>query len=553
MKTVLIPSFGLKWRGRRSRGGEGQFTPAGLVFILIIFLSLAAVGTANGQGAGISETEITPDASSILELRSTLKGFLVPRMTTAQRMAIVSPAQGLMVFDTDTQSFWYYDSGWKVIASTSLGSANQLLGMNAGASANEYKTLDAPQGNITVSHAPGSISLNTAQDIKTTSSPVFNALELSGLTPNSGVYTDGSSTLTTAPPSSGVAGYWNRNNTLLTPSNSGDNISTTGSVTASTIVKSGGLASEFLKADGSVDNSTYLQGNEIITFASTGDVTGTATGATSLAPALTIADGAVTSAKIADNAVSSAKILDGTIANADVAATAAIDGTKISPDFGSQAVATTGAMSAGSATVAGNIAVGGTVDGRDVAQDGTYQDNMQALTGVAAGSADLGTFGGAVISDNATIKSALQELEAGVAAAPSLNYTQSYLGADMDLLNYTWSGPLMSVTLAPGVWMITASVVVKAQHVAQQPMTWDTQVVLGSALSTAFVSGRNSVYAEGVPESYTTINLSSAISLSTQTTISLFAIASVDAEVAGMLSLNGNTVLATQISAVKIQ
>jgi hypothetical protein len=328
---------------------------------------------------------------------------------------------------------------------------------------------------------------------------------------------------------------------------------TGGTVTANTIVKSGGLASQFLKADGSVDASTYLQGNQTVAFASTGDVTGAASGATSLAPALTIATGAVSSAKIADNAVSSAKIADGTIVNADVAASAAIEGTKISPNFGAQAVATTGSVSAGSAAVTGSIAVGGTVDGRDVALDGTSQDAMQTLTGVAAGSTGLGTFTGGVISPNATVKSALQELATGIAAPPSMSYKQGYLGADMDLQSNAWSAGLMSVTLEPGVWMVTSSVVVKAQHTAGVPVEWDAQVALGATLNTAFTSGRNSVYAENAPESYTTVSLSSIFSVSVQTDVSLFVKASIDADVAGMLPATNNSIMATTINAVRIQ
>ena len=61
-----------------------------------------------------------------------------------------------------------------------------------------------------------------------------------------------------------------------------------------------------------------------------------------------------------DSIVNSAKIVDGTIVNADVNASAAIAGTKISPDFGSQNVATTG-----------------TVDGRDVSVDGTKLDTIE--------------------------------------------------------------------------------------------------------------------------------------------------------------------------------
>ena len=50
------------------------------------------------------------EASSILELESTAKGFLVPRMTSAQKDAISSPATGLMIYQTDgTVGFYYYN------------------------------------------------------------------------------------------------------------------------------------------------------------------------------------------------------------------------------------------------------------------------------------------------------------------------------------------------------------------------------------------------------------------------------------------------------------
>jgi hypothetical protein len=53
---------------------------------------------------------ITPDASSVLDLTSTTQGMLAPRMTTAQRTSIASPANGLMVYDTDIKALQYYDS-----------------------------------------------------------------------------------------------------------------------------------------------------------------------------------------------------------------------------------------------------------------------------------------------------------------------------------------------------------------------------------------------------------------------------------------------------------
>ena len=58
--------------------------------------------TQNSIGVGT----ITPNSSSILDLTSTTDGLLVPRMTTAQRSAIVSPANGLLVYDLTTNCFW---------------------------------------------------------------------------------------------------------------------------------------------------------------------------------------------------------------------------------------------------------------------------------------------------------------------------------------------------------------------------------------------------------------------------------------------------------------
>lgn len=64
---------------------------------------------------GISKTSITPDPSSILELRSTDGGFLPPRMTTTERDAINAPATGLVIFNTTTNRLNFYNgSTWQI-------------------------------------------------------------------------------------------------------------------------------------------------------------------------------------------------------------------------------------------------------------------------------------------------------------------------------------------------------------------------------------------------------------------------------------------------------
>jgi hypothetical protein len=62
--------------------------------------------------AGIGTT--TPNSSSLLEIKSTTKGLLIPRMTQTQRNAIHTPAKGLLIYQTDNNpGFYYYDgSAW---------------------------------------------------------------------------------------------------------------------------------------------------------------------------------------------------------------------------------------------------------------------------------------------------------------------------------------------------------------------------------------------------------------------------------------------------------
>lgn len=73
---------------------------------------LTVSGNLLAQSLGLNNA--TPNASSIMDITSTTKGILIPRMTSAQRDAIVSPANGLLVYTTDlTLGFFYFDgSNW---------------------------------------------------------------------------------------------------------------------------------------------------------------------------------------------------------------------------------------------------------------------------------------------------------------------------------------------------------------------------------------------------------------------------------------------------------
>jgi hypothetical protein len=74
---------------------------------------LCSGNTIHAQSMGISSEAITPDPSSILEMRTTDKGILIPRMTTVERDAITAPATGLMIYNNETNQYNFYNgSAW---------------------------------------------------------------------------------------------------------------------------------------------------------------------------------------------------------------------------------------------------------------------------------------------------------------------------------------------------------------------------------------------------------------------------------------------------------
>lgn len=87
--------------------------------ILITFLSAACFKQLTAQNVGIGTS--APMASAALDVTSTTKGFLTPRMTTSQRINISVPAKGLLVYDTDVNALYHYNgSAWATVASGSV-------------------------------------------------------------------------------------------------------------------------------------------------------------------------------------------------------------------------------------------------------------------------------------------------------------------------------------------------------------------------------------------------------------------------------------------------
>ena len=79
--------------------------------------------TSGDVGIGTS----SPSASAILDLTSTSKGVLIPRMTASQKSAISSPSTGLLIFQTDAPAGFYYYNGSAWISISNLGTTTRFL------------------------------------------------------------------------------------------------------------------------------------------------------------------------------------------------------------------------------------------------------------------------------------------------------------------------------------------------------------------------------------------------------------------------------------------
>ena len=135
-----------------------------LLFIIVLsicfpFLSLAQVGIGTS----------TPNASAMLDINSTQKGLLVPRMTQAQRIAIPSPAEGLIVYQTDNTAGFYFHSASNWIFLPGSNAGGWELNGNSGTdpSTDFIGTTDNTPFNIRVNAvAPGPIKTDMFLNMK---------------------------------------------------------------------------------------------------------------------------------------------------------------------------------------------------------------------------------------------------------------------------------------------------------------------------------------------------------------------------------------------------
>ncbi|MCO5251236.1 MAG: hypothetical protein M9949_07420 [Candidatus Kapabacteria bacterium] len=267
-------------------------------FIILIVLLAFHISAQSQENVGIGTT--TPEVTALLDLVSTDKGLLVPRLTTANRDAIATPATGLMIYNTTNNRFEYYTGATWVPILTN-----------------------------------GIISLDNSRIFVGNASNIATGVVLSGdaTITNAGVLTIANNAITTA----------KINNNAITTAKIGNNQVTTAKI-GDTQVTNAKLATGIdatKLADGSVDNTEFqylngvtsniqtqldskVSGTLLNTNIFVGNASNLATGVAmsgdatiSNAGVLTIANDAITTAKIGNTQVTNAKLA------------AAIDATKL--------------------------------------------------------------------------------------------------------------------------------------------------------------------------------------------------------------------------------
>lgn len=148
------------------------------LFISLV-ISFCFTSNASAQSLAVNSDGSTANASALLDVKSTTKGILVPRMSRTERNAIASPATGLMIFQSgpDSVGFHYFDgTRWTwILSNANADSTAWRTGGNSGTNpANHFLG--------TSDNVPLVIKTNNAEKLRLTTNGEFG---FGTATPNS--------------------------------------------------------------------------------------------------------------------------------------------------------------------------------------------------------------------------------------------------------------------------------------------------------------------------------------------------------------------------------
>jgi len=356
--------------------------------------SLILGGTgANAVSVGIGNT--APDASAVLDVTSTAKGGLLPRMTTAQKNAIATPATGLIVYDNTLNQLQVYDgTTWSVMNYVhptgdgnlhvpATGTTNSGKVLTAGTTAGSLSWLTPTTGTVTgvTGTAPIVSSGGTAPAISISAATTSTAGSMSsadklkldgiasGATANTGTVT--SASITTA---NGISG------TVATNTTTPAITLTLGAITPASVAATGGLS-------GTQITSTIATGTAPLVITSTTSVANLSIGGN--AATATNATNAANTTVVDDNSTSAAYYPTWVTTNTGNAPQK-VSSTKMTFNPSSGVLTTAGGFAKTGGTASQFLKANGTVDAT-VYLSTASSWNISGNAGTTAGTNFIGT------------------------------------------------------------------------------------------------------------------------------------------------------------------
>jgi hypothetical protein len=231
---------------------------------IFIMASFMIENNLSAQSIGIGTS--TPDNSAQLDVSSTTKGVLVSRMTAAQRSAIVQPATGLIVYQTDATAGFYYNAGtsslpnWVLLinnASPLVNSVSATAPVQSSGGSTPIISLTGPSGGIFYGTGTGADVTPTGTSglfLKSngTAAPTFANLGQGGGT----LYGNGAITITPTSAATAIPGL---TISMIVPANTFLYFATDGGIQTTSSATTGySMVDIYLEVDGAaLPNAAY--------------------------------------------------------------------------------------------------------------------------------------------------------------------------------------------------------------------------------------------------------------------------------------------------------